>query len=176
MHNLWIDGNAPMFTGFCDRVEILSLGQLPSKQTVEGFFAGKSVPIIQKLSAIFLQLYISERSGRSLSKITEHYGEDCIKLRENSIVVTIPFERLETKVYTSDGDKNVPAGKEIPSVENENPTVKELDIGKRILRFCVEAKNLQEIMECLGYCYKKTACKYLTPLLQQGLDFYEDSG
>ena len=38
VHNLWIDGNAPMITGFRDRIEILSRGHLPPKQTVEGFF------------------------------------------------------------------------------------------------------------------------------------------
>lgn len=182
MHNLWIDGNAPMFTGFWDRIEILSRGHLPPKQTVEGFFAGESVPVNQKLSDIFLQLHISERSGRGVPKITELYGEDCIELRENSIVVTIPFERLETKVYAPFNDENVPdeieippVGTEIPPVDtkippdrNENSMVKEPDMGERILRFCVEAKNIQEIMEYLGYRDKKTVRKYLSPLLQQG--------
>ena len=169
VHNLWIDGNAPMITGFRDRIEILSRGHLPPKQTVEGFFAGESVPVNQKLSDIFLQLHISERSGRGIPKITELYGEDCIELRENSIVVTIPFERLETKVYAPVNDENVPdeieippVGTEIPPVDtkippdrNENFMVKEPDMGERILRFCVEAKNIQEIMEHLGYRDKK---------------------
>ena len=58
-----------MFTGFRDRIEILSRGgYLLSKQTVEGFFAGESVPVNQKLSDIFLQLHISERSGRGVPK------------------------------------------------------------------------------------------------------------
>ena len=182
VHNLWIDGNAPMFTGFRDRIEILSRGHLPPKQTVEGFFAGESVPVNQKLSDIFLQLHISERSGRGVPKITELYGKDCIELRENSIVVTIPFERLETKAYAPVGDENVPdrteipsVGTEIPLVEtkippdgSENPLLKELGIEERILRFCAEAKNIQEIMEHLGYRDKKTVRKYLSPLLQQG--------
>ena len=175
VHNLWIDGNAPMFTGFRDRIEILSRGHLPPKQTVEGFFAGESVPVNQKLSDIFLQLHISERSGRGVPKITELYGEDCIELRENSIVVTIPFERLETKAYAPVNDENVPDRTEIPPVDtkippdrNENSMVKEPDMGERILRFCVEAKNIQEIMEHLGYRDKKTVRKYLSPLLQQG--------
>ena len=154
-----------MFTGFRDRIEILSRGDLPSKQTVEGFFSGESVPVNQKLSDIFLQLHISERSGRGVPKKTELYGEDCIELRENSIVVTIPFERLETKVDVSVGNGNVPDRTEIPSVgteiplvetiippdRSENPLLKELGIEERILRFCAEAKNIQEIMEYLGY-------------------------
>lgn len=171
-----------MFTGFRDRIEILSRGHLPPKQTVEGFFAGESVPVNQKLSDIFLQLHISERSGRGVPKITELYGKDCIELRENSIAVTIPFKRLETKVYVPVGDENVPdeieippVGTEIPPVDkkippdrNENSMVKEPDMGERILRFCAEAKNIQEIMEHLGYRDKKTVRKYLSPLLQQG--------
>ena len=175
VHNLWIDGNAPMFTGFRDRIEILSRGHLPPKQTVEGFFAGESIPVNQKLSDIFLQLHISERSGRGVPKITELYGEDCIELRENSIVVTIPFERLETKVYASFDDENVLDRAEIPPVgtknspdRSKNPLLKEPDIKERILRFCAEAKNIQEIMEHLGYRDKKTVRKYLSPLLQQG--------
>ena len=97
VHNLWIDGNAPMFTGFNDRIEILSRGHLPPKQTVEGFFAGESVPVNKKLSDIFLQLHISERSGRGVPKITEIYGKDRIDLRKNSIIVTIPFNSYRPK-------------------------------------------------------------------------------
>jgi len=35
VHNRWLDGNAPMFTAFQDRIEILSRGNLPPKQTLE---------------------------------------------------------------------------------------------------------------------------------------------
>lgn len=146
------------------------------------FLPGESVPVNQKLSDIFLQLHISERSGRGIPKITELYGEDCIELRENSIVVTIPFERLETKAYAPVDDENVPDRTEIPPVgaeippdrteippdRSENPLLKEPGIEERILRFCAEAKNIQEIMEHLGYRDKKTVRKYLSPLLQQG--------
>ena len=166
-----------MFTGFRDRIEILSRGDLPSKQTVEGFFSGESVPVNQKLSDIFLQLQISERSGRGVPKKTELYGEDCIELRENSIVVTILFERLETKVDVSVGNGNVPDRTEIPLVEtiippdrSENPLLKELGIEERILRFCAEAKNIQEIMEYLGYRDKKTVRKYLSSFLMASQD------
>ena len=153
VHNLWIDGNAPMFTGFRDRIEILSRGHLPPKQTVEGFFAGESAPVNQKLSDIFLQLHISERSGRGVPKITELYGEDCIELRENSIVVTIPFDRLETKVYAPVGDENVP--------DKEDKLV-------LILKFCHEPKSVLEIADYLGYKDKRSVRKYLNVLLSQG--------
>ena len=57
---------------------------------------------------IFLQLHISEKSGRGVPKITEMYGKDAFSFRENSIVVTIPFERINkvgNKVGKKVGDK-----------------------------------------------------------------------
>ena len=45
---------------FPDRIEILSRGTIPLGQTMEGFFAGESVPVNQKLSDMLLQLHISE--------------------------------------------------------------------------------------------------------------------
>ena len=167
VHNLWIDGNAPMFTGFRDRIEILSRGHLPPKQTVEGFFAGESVPVNQKLSDIFLRLHISERSGRGVPKITELYGRDCIELRESSIVVTIPFDRLETKVYAPVGDENVPVQDENAPVGDENVPDKE-DKLVLILGFCREPKSVLEIADYLGYKDKRSVRKYFNVLLSKG--------
>lgn len=98
VHNKWVDGNAPMITVYSNRIEILSRGYLAPGQTVDGFFAGESVPVNQKLSDIFLQLHISERSGRGVPKITEVYGVEAIDLRENSIAVTLPFAFVDEKV------------------------------------------------------------------------------
>ena len=53
--------------------------------------AGESVPVNQKLSDMFLQLHISERTGRGVPKITEIYGKETYEFRKNSIVVSIPF-------------------------------------------------------------------------------------
>lgn len=55
---------------------------------------GESVPVNEKLSEIFLQLHISEKSGRGVPKIVETYGREAFTFRENSIVVTIPFNRI----------------------------------------------------------------------------------
>ena len=82
---------------FSDRIEILSKGTIPPGQTMEGFFAGESVPVNQKLSDMLLQLHISERIGRGVPKITEVYGKGTYEFRENSIVVSIPFTRVSTE-------------------------------------------------------------------------------
>lgn len=67
---------------------------LPEARTMEGFYSGVSVPVNEKLSEISLQLHISEKSGRGVPKIIEVYGKDAIAFHENTIVVTIPFERI----------------------------------------------------------------------------------
>ena len=82
---------------FSDRIEILSRGTIPLGQTMEGFFAGESVPVNQKLSDMLLQLHISERTGRGVPNITEVYGKGTYEFRENSIVVSIPFTRVSTE-------------------------------------------------------------------------------
>lgn len=91
VHNKWIDGLAPMITVFNDRIEILSRGGIPAKQTMEGFFRGDSIPVNEKLSNLFIQLHISESTGRGIPKITSIYGKDIFDFSENSILVKIPF-------------------------------------------------------------------------------------
>lgn len=108
VHNKWVSGNEPMITVFSDRIEILSRGSLAPEQTMEGFFAGESVPVNKKLSEILLQLHISEKTGRGVPKITQRYGKEAYEFRENSIVVTIPFNWINVmgdKVGDKGSDK-----------------------------------------------------------------------
>lgn len=109
LHNFWISGNEPMISVFSDRIEILSKGTLAPSQTMEGFFLGESIPVNYKLSEIFLQLHISEKSGRGVTKIIEAYWKEAFAFRENSIVVTIPFNRIKkdnSKVGKKVGNKS----------------------------------------------------------------------
>lgn len=125
---------------YSDRIEILSRGTIPPGQAMEGFFAGESVPVNQKLSDMLLQLHISERTGRGVPKITEVYGKGTYEFRENSIVVSIPFTRVSTE------DEKI----------------------KRILEFCQTPKGILEITEMLGYSGRKPTKKYVKPLVEQG--------
>ena len=100
MHNAWVTLNAPIFYGFKDRIEILSFGDLPPDQTIDGFFQGKSVPVNPKLAEIFLQLRISERMGRGVPRITSVYGRDNFDISEKSIVVKITYDGM----YNYDND------------------------------------------------------------------------
>lgn len=104
VHNKWITENEPMITVFSDRIEILSRGVLAPEQTIDGFFRGESIPVNKKLSEIFLQLHISEKTGRGVPKITSIYGKDVYEFHENSIVVKIPFNWIN-EVGDKTGDK-----------------------------------------------------------------------
>ena len=109
VHNDWTDGNGPSVLVFCNRIEIVSNGPLVGKQTINGFFNGVSVPRNRKLAEIFLQLHISERSGRGVPVITKIYGKKAFELNDNSIVVTIPYNRINP-------GEPLPAETEIPGV------------------------------------------------------------
>ena len=183
VHNQWTSGNAPMITVFSDRIEILSRGTIPPGQTIEGFFAGESVPVNQKLSDMFLQLHISERTGRGVPKITEIYGESTYEFREQSIVVSIPFTRVQEEEMTHDTTQDKV---KTPQVEGENTLVEgkmthdspqdkvktPQDViairEKNILAFCVEPRAFYEIMEMLELKDRKTVRKYVQPLVEQG--------
>lgn len=66
---------------------------------------GESVPVNQKLSDIILQLLISEHSGRGVPKITDAYGREAFEFRENSIVVTISFDKIDDETVDKVIDK-----------------------------------------------------------------------
>ena len=76
----------------------------------------------QALSNVLIKLHITEHTGRGVPRITEAYGKDIIRFNENSIVVTIPFERLGQEVY--EGGKVAPqVSGQIPQVSGQIPQV-----------------------------------------------------
>jgi predicted HTH transcriptional regulator len=87
-----------------DGIEILSRGELAPLQTINGFYKGHSIPVNEKLSELFLQLHISEKTGRGIPKIIEVYGKESIDISDDTILVTIPFNRVN-KVGDKVGDK-----------------------------------------------------------------------
>ena len=131
LHNHWVSGNEPMISVFSDRIEILSRGTIPPSQTMEGFFLGESVPVNEKLSEIFLQLHISEKSGRGVPTIIETYGKEAFTFRENSIVVTIPFTRILNKKEEKIKKHKKPLNdtrKKIIAKMKYNPSITALDL------------------------------------------------
>ena len=153
IHNKWLGLNAPMISVFTDRIEIVSHGGLALEQDVDGFFNGISIPVNEVLASIFLQLRLSERSGRGVPKIVGAYGRESIRIEKNFIVVTIPFNRINVTPF----ELNEGKATENPTVKatvkaTVNPTVKltknQIDILAKI------AENpkvtLTELSELLG--------------------------
>lgn len=137
VHNKWVTENEPMITVFSDRIEILSRGVLPPEQTVEGFFRGESIPVNRKLSEIFLQLHISEKTGRGVPKIISIYGKDVYEFHENSILVKIPFnlindmgDKVGDKLGDKVGDKLNNTQLKVLSEIRNNPSVTKPELEK----------------------------------------------
>lgn len=165
VHNQWISGNAPMITVFNDRIEILSRGSIPPKQTLEGFYAGESVPVNQKLSDMFLQLHISERTGRGVPKITGVYGQETYEFRENSIVVSIPFTRIRVEEMTHDGTQDSAQD----SAQDSTQDSAQDDTKQRILDYCKIPRSKAEIVNYIGYkSARGVARNHIQPLVQKG--------
>ena len=171
-----MNGASPMFTAFQDRIEITSIGTMPADQTKEGFYAGVSVPVDVKLTEIFLQLHINEKSGRGVPRIIEAYGKEAFKFSDNAITVTIPFNRINVD---AESEEIPPVEDAIPSVDGEIPPVGDANppvippeegknVEQKIIEFCSEPRGILEIADMLGYKDKKTVHKYLDPLLTQG--------
>ena len=98
LHNEWTNLNEPMITFYSDRIEILSRGTLSPLQTLDGFYKGHSIPINDKLSELFLQLHISEKTGRGIPKIVSVYGKEAIEVNDNNLIVTIPLKRAQENI------------------------------------------------------------------------------
>ena len=117
------------------------------------------------MSEIFLQLHISEKSGRGVPRIVKEYGQEAFEFRDNAIVVTIPFNRLDlgtdtqvtTQVMTQVMTQGSAQGEEI-----------ETSIEQKIMDFCKEPKSTKEIAAMLGYKERKSAARYIRPLLEKG--------
>lgn len=147
VHNEWIDGNAPMITVFTDRIEILSRGGISPKQTIEGFFKGESIPVNESLSRIFLQLHLSERTGRGVPQITKIYGEKAFEFNSNSINVTIPFNRLDiydNKEYINENENQLNETKKriLKEIRNDPNITKEKLAIKLKLSYKTIEKNM----------------------------------
>ena len=145
--------NEPMLTVYSDRIEILFRGTLAPEQTMEGFFAGESVPVNRKLSEIFLQLHISEKTGRGVPKITQTYGRDAYDIRENSIVVTIPFKWINVmgnKLGNKSSDLNDTQYRILSEIRN-NPNVTKQQIASILNKSKTTVDNGIAVLRERGY-------------------------
>lgn len=127
VHSDW-NISEPLFCMFDGRLEILSYGGLAVDQDAEGFYSGASIPVNEVLASIFLQLKLSERSGRGVPKIVSRYGKGAIKIEKNRITVTISFQKIDNETHAEVKNKvkiNInDSQKKIIETMRDNPNVK----------------------------------------------------
>ena len=164
LHNKWVDLNEPMITFFNDRIEILSRGSLAPLQTMSGFYEGHSVPVNEYLSEMFLQLHISEKTGRGVPTIISKCGKSSIKVTNSNILVTIPFNRINevgdkvgNKVGDKVGDKSLNNSeiKVLAEIRNNpNVTKPQLEVlcnlSKTSIDNCIAALKKKQYIERVG--------------------------
>lgn len=97
LHNDWNNAIAPSVYMYDDRIEVVSFGGLPYSLSIEGFFAGTSVPVNKSLLTIFMAAKYAEQSGHGVPTIVDKYGRSAFSFADGMIKVTIPleFEREE---------------------------------------------------------------------------------
>ena len=149
IHNKWLTLNGPAISIFTNRIEILSHGGLAIDQDETGFYNGSSLPVNEILANIFLQLRISERSGRGVPKIVGVYGREAINIERNRITVTIPFNRINVNTFDTVSIKttNKTEDKIIELIrDNPNITITQIMIKTGLSDPGVK-KNLKQLKE-----------------------------
>jgi predicted HTH transcriptional regulator len=91
VHNTWTEKIPPAIYIYDDRVEIVSYGGLPYGLSEEGFYAGTSKPVNNRLFNIFITCGYSEQSGHGIPQIVKAYGKDAFSFRDGLLIVTLPF-------------------------------------------------------------------------------------
>lgn len=181
LHNRWIEYNAPMFTAYSDRIEILSRGKMPPGQTVEGFYAGVSIPVNQRLSDIFLQLHISERSGQGVPSIVEAYGKDVYDFGGNTIAVNIPYDRLKTRFSDDINTWGTPKNRIIGVTVNDKKVTEEVTVNdetvtepltkreEAVLACIIKSRDVTyEGIAAILSVSRKTVAKHIKNLKEKG--------
>ena len=91
VHNTWTDRIPPSVYIYDNRLEVVSYGGLPYGLSEEGFYAGTSKPVNNRLFNIFITCDFSEQSGHGIPQIVKVYGKEAFSFRDDMLTVTIPF-------------------------------------------------------------------------------------
>ena len=109
---------------------------------------------------MFLQLHINEKTDREVPTIISKYGKRSIKISNNTIIVTIPFNRINEvgdKVSDKVGDKSLNNSeiKVLAEIRNNpNVTKPQLEVlcnlGKTSIDNCISLLKKKKYIERVG--------------------------
>lgn len=128
IHNKWIWNVPPAIYIFDNRIEIISSGGLPFNYSLEDFYSGVSRPINTGLFKIMGQLNMIEQTGHGNLVIVDKYGKNAFTIKENHIIVTIPFA-FTPSMKQIDINGLSPVQTKILMAIKENPTFTMKDIS-----------------------------------------------
>ena len=116
LHNRWTLQTPPAVYIFSDRIEIVSIGGLPTNYSLDDFYAGRSRPINLELQQIMVQLDYIEQTGHGVPLIVSKYGKNAFDITENFITVTIPLNKKNEGLTQKE---TLPLSKKAQSIEQK---------------------------------------------------------
>ena len=156
VHNDW-SITEPQISFFSDRIEILSHGGLPHSLSLEDFYRGISKPRNIRLMKIFSDLDIVDHTGHGVPIIIEKYGKEAFEIKDNYIIVTIPFNK---QVMES---QNVGVNVGVNVADDLN------DIEKKIIELMINDPTITaEKVSMQINKAKRTAERYIKALQEKG--------
>lgn len=151
VHNKWVEKRPPAVFWFDDRLEIMSYGGIPKGMTKGSFLSGETQPVNEELMSIFLQCDIVEHSGHGVPIVVREYGEKAYKFNENSIIVTIPFDKTgfdSQNVHQNVHQNSLAIIKNL--IEN-NPQVTLKEMAEEIGKTVKTVQRLIKDSNCIEY-------------------------
>ena len=101
---------------------------------------------------MFLQLHISEKTGRGVPTIISKYGKRSIKISNNTIIVTIPFNRINKVGDKSLNNSEIKVLAEIRNNPNVTKPQSEVlgNLGKTSIDNCISLLKKKKYIERVG--------------------------
>ena len=136
VHNDYINGGAPLFEIYDDRITIVSYGGLVGGLTEEEFLSGRSIPRNRELMRVFRDMELVENFGSGIKRILHAYDNSVFKISRNFVITEFKYNtdvlsKLQYMVIRRE-----------PVKELVNEPVKLTLTAKKILALINETNNI----------------------------------
>ncbi len=162
IHNDYSYESPPKFEFFSDRIEITSVGSLPTGISVNDFFSGMSIPRNKELMRVFKDMKLVEHLGSGIPRILKSYDRSCFEFGDNYLRIVFKYEegyQLILGGADSEGLSRDQAGTKLGPSEDE----------RRLLELCQKECALADLMVAVNRTNKsKFREALLNPLLERG--------
>ena len=91
VHNNYIYGAPSKIELYSNRLEITSIGRIPSGLTEDDFFGGVSLPRNRELMRIFRDVEMVESLGSGMNRIMRRYGREIYEFGDNYVRMIVPY-------------------------------------------------------------------------------------